>query len=240
VHYGSNARAGSLSLIDDVVDRPGRKRNAMKITIFGATGALGSECLLQALELGYDVTVLVRSQAKLPADLPGQLTVIEGDALNQSDVATVLSDEPEAILFAIGVDKQSPEDLCTDITRMIIREMNRLGIKKFVWCGGGSTLVEEDQITIGARMVEKIAQVFLSLRHNDKEHQYQFLRQHPEIQWSGVRPLQMRSGPKTSIYRLGFEKFNGFSWISFADCAHAMLRMLADETWVGRAPIIQY
>jgi putative NADH-flavin reductase len=89
-------------------------------------------------------------------------------------------------------------------------------------------------------MVEKIAQTFMSLRHYDKEHQYQLLKQHPEIDWVGVRPLQMRKGPKRTEYRLGFDAFNGLSKISFADCAHAMVGMLEDDTWVHKAPIIQY
>ena len=38
----------------------------------------------------------------------------------------------------------------------------------------------------------------------------------------------------------GDDPFNGFSAISFADCAHAMLNMLQDDTWLHKAPIIQY
>ena len=50
----------------------------------------------------------------------------------------------------------------------------------------------------------------------------------------------MRNGSRREKYRLGFHPFNGFSAISFADCAHAMLQMLTDETWLHKAPIIQY
>jgi len=212
----------------------------MKITIFGATGSLGSECLTQALGAGHEVTVLVRSASKLPADAKKRIRIVEGDALNAGDVEQALGDGTEAILFAIGVDKHSPEDLCTDVTRQILRAMVNANIQRLVWCGGGSTLVEEDQVTFGAKIVEKIAQIFMPLRHNDKEHQYQLLKQHPEVDWIGVRPLQMREGPKRAQYRLGFDAFSGLSAISFADCAHAMVQMLEDDTWLSKAPIIQY
>jgi putative NADH-flavin reductase len=212
----------------------------MKITIFGATGALGSECLTQALDAGHEVTVLVRSASKLPADSKDRITVVEGDGLNAGDVEQVLGDGTEAILFAIGVDKQSPEDLCTDVTRHILRAMVGSNIRRLVWCGGGSTLVEDDRVTFGARIVKMIAQVFMSLRHYDKERQYRLLKEHPEIGWIGVRPLQMRKGPRRTEYRLGFDAFNGLSVISFADCAHAMVGMLEDDTWLNKAPIIQY
>ncbi len=212
----------------------------MRIAILGATGSLGSECLRQALDAGHEVTVLVRSASKLPSGLAEKTTVVEGDALDATDVERALADGIEAILFAIGVDKHSPEDLCTDVTRHILKVMAKGNLRRLVWCGGGSTLVEEDQITLGARFVKKFSEIFLSLRHFDKEHQYQLLRQHPNIDWIGVRPLQMRKGPKRAEYRLGFNAFSGMSRISFADCAHAMLNMLEDDTWLRKAPIIQY
>jgi len=212
----------------------------MKITIFGATGELGSECLRQSSEAGHEVTVLVRSASKLPADLSKKITVVEGDGLNARDVERALDHGAEAILFTVGVDKHSPENLCTDVTRHILNVMVKSNIRRLIWCGGGSTFVEEDQITLGARVVRKIAQIFMPLKHHDKEHQYQLLKEHSEVEWIGVRPLQMRKGPKRTQYRLGFNAFNGMSAISFADCAHAMVNMLKDDTWLRKAPIIQY
>ena len=212
----------------------------MRITVFGATGSLGSECLAQALDAGHEVTVLVRSASKLPAGSRTRIRVVEGDGLNVADVERAIGDDTEAILFAIGVNKHSPDDLCTDVTRHILKAMSNSNTPRLVWCGGGSTLVEEDRVTFGAKIVEKIARIFMPLRHNDKEHQYQLLKQHPEVDWIGVRPLQMRKGPKRTEYRLGFDAFSGLSVISFADCAHAMVKMLEDDTWLSKAPIIQY
>jgi putative NADH-flavin reductase len=192
------------------------------------------------LDAGHEVTVLVRSAAKLPDDSRKRIEVVEGDGLHAADVEQALGEGTEAVLFAIGVDKHSPEDLCTDVTRHILKAMVYANIPRLVWCGGGSTLVEEDQVTFGARIVQMFAQIFMSLKHRDKEHQYELLQQHPEVEWIGVRPLQMREGPKRGQYRLGFDTFSGLSAISFADCAHAMLKMLEDDTWLSKAPIIQY
>lgn len=211
----------------------------MKVTIFGATGALGGECVTQCLERGHEVTALVRMPAKLEASVASRIQVVEGDALRGADVEAALVGA-EAILFAIGVDKNSPEDLCTDVTRHIVPAMPRLGVKRFIWCGGGSTLVDDDQVTFGARFVEWFSGTFLGLRHRDKAHQLEFLDAHKEIAWFGVRPLQMNAGPRREVYRLGFNSFSGLSKITFADCAHAMIGMLDDDTWLHRAPIVQY
>ena len=213
----------------------------MKITLFGATGSLGQECLEQALEAGHTVTVLVRRPSKLPPALRDRITVVEGDGLVAADVARALPAGTEAILFAVGVDeKTSPPDLCTDVTRHILAVMRSEGIPRLVWCGGGSNIRPEDEVTFGARFVRWFAEIFLKHRHTDKEHQLQLLDDNADLCWIGIRPLQMKSGPKKGHYRLGYNTFSALSSISFADCAHAMVKMLEDDTWVGKAPIIQY
>lgn len=212
----------------------------MKIALFGATGMLGSECLLQCLDAGHDVTVLVRNPAKLSDEVRNKITVVEGDALDPGHVAEVVGSGIEAVLFAIGVDKHSPEDLCTDATRNILDSMRNLGVERFIWCGGGSNLLAEDQVTLGAKFVRFFASTFMGLRHRDKTHQLELLRKSLDVKWVGLRPLQLRKGPMRGAYRVGFDKFSGMSVIHTADCAHAMLQMLDDDTWLHKAPIIQY
>ncbi len=114
------------------------------------------------------------------------------------------------------------------------------GVRRFVWCGGGSTLVDDDEISFGAKFVEGFASTFMGLRHRDKEHQLVLLNQNLDLDWIGIRPLQMRKGPKRGEYRVGFHRFSALSSISFADCAHAMIQMLGDDTWLHKAPIVQY
>jgi putative NADH-flavin reductase len=213
----------------------------LNLTLFGASGVLGGECLRQALEAGHRVTALLRNPGKLPAELRERITVVKGDALNLADVRSALPPGTEAILFAIGVDeKTSPPDLCTDATRHILQVMRERRIPRLVWCGGGSSLLPEDQLTFGARFVRWYGETFLKHRHDDKVHQLELLQANRDLAWIGIRPLQMRRGPRRAHYRLGYDRFSGLSKISFADCAHAMIGMLGDDTWIGKAPIVQY
>lgn len=209
----------------------------MRLAILGATGQLGSECVRQALAAGHDVTVLARSPGKLAADVTAAATVIEGDALDGPAVGKAVADT-EAVLFALGVDKRSPEDLCTGATALILDAMPDGA--RFIWCGGGSTYVDGDPDTFGAGFVRWFARRFLGLRHRDKDHQLELLQRRTDVDWYGVRPLQMRGGAHTGEYRLGMHPFSGMSKISFADCADAMIAMLDDDTWRHQAPIIQY
>lgn len=213
----------------------------MKITIFGSTGGLGSECLAQALAAGHEVTVLVRNPDKIPPDFRHRVTIVKGDALTLDDVRSALPRGTQAILFAIGIDeKSSPRNLCTDVTRHIVQVMREHNIPRLVWCGGGSNFLPGDQITFGARFVRWWSEIFLEHRHSDKEHQLEFLLANTDVTWLGIRPLQMKEGAHTGQYRLGYNAFSGLSKISFADCADAMVNMLTDDTWIHKAPVVQY
>lgn len=222
----------------------------MNITLFGATGKLGSALLSQCIDAGHDITVLARTPSKLPTSVleHGSVTVVQGDALKTEDVDRVLFTETQAILFAIGFEPRfnkinSPQNLCTDITRNILGAMRAKNIPRLVWVGGGSTLLPlRDKITCGSKFVRWYANSVLydRHRHTDKDHQMALLEANKDICWIGLRPCLMKKGPKRGVYRLGYDKFSGLSTISFADCAHAMIGMMEDDTWVGEVPIIQY
>lgn len=211
----------------------------MKIAILGSTGAVGGECLKQSVAAGHDVSVLVRSPNKLDPSLADKIHVIKGDALNRDDIASLVSDV-DAVLFAVGVDKNSPEDLCTDITRHILDILRESGAGRLIWCGGGSTLVPEDHMSFGAKFVNFFAKTFLGLRHRDKDHQYALLQEFNDVKWLGVRPLQIKVGPHTGQYETGFIPFSGMSSISFSDVADQMLKMVDDDIWLNKAPIVRY
>lgn len=212
----------------------------MKLSLFGATGALGAECLAQALAAGHDVTVLARTPSKLAPELRDRITVVEGDGLDAAAVARAIPSGTDAVLFAVGIDRSSPEDLCTDVTRHILAAMRSSSVRRLVWCGGGSTPDEADVVTFGSKFVEWFARTFMGLRHRDKVHQLALLEENRDIDWLGLRPLQMNRGPKKGEYRIGYDAYSALSKIRFADCADAMLGMLTDDTWLHRAPIIQY
>ena len=75
-----------------------------------------------------------------------------------------------------------------------------------------------------------------------KEHQRELLdanREFRDIAWIGVRPLQMRRGPKRAKHRMGCDQFSGMPYISFADCAHATMMISDNNTWLHEVPIVQ-
>ncbi|MFL6555230.1 MAG: NAD(P)H-binding protein, partial [Bacillus sp. (in: firmicutes)] len=62
----------------------------MNICLFGATGRVGSIILENALSNQHSVRVLVRDRNKLNY-IPEELFVMEGNVLNETDIAESLS-----------------------------------------------------------------------------------------------------------------------------------------------------
>ena len=165
---------------------------SMQVSIFGSTGALGRELLVQALEAGHKVTVLVRTPAKIPEAIRSQIEVVQGDALDSNAVAKAIPEGTEVVLFAIGVVKKSPANLCHDVTNLILDRMKQVQTRRLVWCGGGSNRVEQDVVTFGAKFVGWYAKTFMKKKHMDKQLQLASLMQRRgDAEWVGVRPLQV-------------------------------------------------
>jgi putative NADH-flavin reductase len=212
----------------------------MNITIFGSTGSVGSECFKQALDAGHIITILIRNKTNLNIKINNSVKIIEGNVLEISDVNKVIQKNTDVVIFAIGMDKDSPPDLCTNATKNILDSMINERVKKFVFCSGASTLLQEDNLTFGMKFVEYYGKKFMSKKHYDKSHQFELLKNYNNINWYGIRPVQIVKTSKILNYKVGYIGFNPFSKISFKDCAKEMIKMMNDDKWLHKMPIIHY
>uniref|UniRef100_A0A4W4FQ26 NAD(P)-binding domain-containing protein n=1 Tax=Electrophorus electricus TaxID=8005 RepID=A0A4W4FQ26_ELEEL len=70
------------------------------VAIFGSTGMTGLVTVPIASAAGYNVTVLVRDPARLPADHKASRVVV-GDVLNKEDVKKTLEGQ-DAVIIILG------------------------------------------------------------------------------------------------------------------------------------------
>uniref|UniRef100_A0A452V0Q4 Biliverdin reductase B n=1 Tax=Ursus maritimus TaxID=29073 RepID=A0A452V0Q4_URSMA len=84
-----------------------------KIAIFGATGRTGLTTLAQAVQAGYEVTVLVRDASRLPPEGPQPAHVVVGDVLQAADVDKTVAGQ-DAIIVLLGTrnDLSTGPPLC--------------------------------------------------------------------------------------------------------------------------------
>ncbi|XP_029536375.1 flavin reductase (NADPH)-like isoform X2 [Oncorhynchus nerka] len=100
------------------------------VAIFGATGMTGLVTLPLAVAAGYNVTVLVRDPARLPAEHKA-CRVVVGDVLNKEDVKKTI---------------QGPTTMMSEGTRNILDAMKAGGIRKVVGCMSAFLLWDRSKV----------------------------------------------------------------------------------------------
>jgi putative NADH-flavin reductase len=105
----------------------------MKIVLFGATGYSGRAILAEALQQGYEVTVLVRNASKVQTRHQN-LTIVEGEVLDADAVASVLNHQ-EAVIQCLGIGGKGdgkPSTFISDATKIMIDEMKKQQVHRLI------------------------------------------------------------------------------------------------------------
>jgi len=109
----------------------------MKCLLFGASGGCGSECLIRLLDRGVETTVIVRSEARLPAAAKGHalLTVVvrpDGHLSLSADELIGYVKGVDTVISCLGHTMSRkgiwghPRKLCTDTTRRVCEAIRLL------------------------------------------------------------------------------------------------------------------
>ncbi|KAL8220035.1 UNVERIFIED_CONTAM: hypothetical protein K2H54_037879 [Gekko kuhli] len=193
-----------------------------RIAIFGATGMTGSATLAQALEAGYQVTVLVRDPGRLPPELrPAHIIV--GDVLNPTDVDRAVKGQ-DAVIVILGTRNDlSPTTMMSEGTRNIVEAMKAHGIRKVVVC-------------LSAFLMWDLEKVPAKLRPLTDDH----IRMQQILKESGldcvyVMPPHIAGDqPLTGDYTVTVDSSGGSRVISKHDLGHFFLKCLTTAEYDGK------
>ncbi|MDP9200094.1 MAG: NAD(P)H-binding protein [Pseudomonadota bacterium] len=166
----------------------------MKLIILGATGSLGSHVLNQALNMGHEVSVLVRDPARLPADVRERVTVYTGD-LNVALPTNVVSGH-DALINCAGHVKDG-ERFVTLLDRVVTAaESLPAGERPVCWFLAGVALLDID--ASGRRGVElpKVKSTYWPHRANFER------LERSTIDWRLLCPGPMVEQPALGLDRL--------------------------------------
>lgn len=104
----------------------------MRVTVFGASGAIGRLVVQQLLDDGHQVTALVRTPGKL-AVTHADLTVVAGQ-LSDCDAVEQAVSGADAVISALGpsLKRSTTGTQVTDGTRSIVQVMERRRVRRFI------------------------------------------------------------------------------------------------------------
>lgn len=206
----------------------------MKLAIFGATGGTGRHLVEMGLAAGHEITVLARTPAKMEFQNP-KLTVIEGDVLNLDQVMQTVKGA-DAVLSALGTSQNNPDGIISNGVKNIIQAMQANGVKRVIAISSLGVGDSKNQVPLAFKVIMKTVPA-LKKAMEDLEKMETHLQQ-SGLEWVIVRPSGLTNDPPIGNYKFGTDPKMKAGRISRADVADFMLKQLADNTFLRKAPAI--
>ncbi|XP_058490469.1 flavin reductase (NADPH) isoform X2 [Solea solea] len=190
------------------------------VAIFGSTGMTGLATLPLAVSAGYNVTVLVRDPARLPADHKA-CRVVVGDVLNKEDVKKTMEGQDAAIIILGTRNNLSPTTMMSEGTKNIVEAMRARGIRKVVGCM--SAFLLWDRAKVPPRLVPVT---------EDHDRMYTVLKT-CGLDYVAAMPPHIGDLPLTESYTVTENMLSGKA-ISKHDLGHFFVKCLSTSEWDGK------
>ncbi len=120
----------------------------MKIAVLGAAGRTGTPLVDELLRRGHEVSVLVRTPAKL-GERADRVFVVTGSSTDPAALDALLPGA-DAVVSALGPTQKEPE-LHTRTANALIEAMPRHAVTRFVGISGAGVDVPGDRKVGGTR-----------------------------------------------------------------------------------------
>lgn len=165
----------------------------MNITIFGATGRVGSLVMQRALDEGHSVTAFVRDASRLKQQPTKQVI---GDVRVKEDVFQAI-EGADLVVSALGTDKTTT---LTEAIPSIIEAMKQFGVKRIVTVGTAGILQSR---TDPSKVRYEAGDSNRKLTFAAEEHHrvYNQLKA-TNLDWTIVCPTYLPDGEATGKYRV--------------------------------------
>ena len=194
----------------------------MKLIVFGASGALGSRLMDEALRRGHGVTGVARDTSGI-ADHDGAVSVLPADAIQPDSVAAVA--EGHDVALSAVTQHQNPQVL-SEVARGLLDGLSRAGVTRLVVAGGAGSL----KVPSGQRLMDTpdFHAEWKPEAQAEADALAVFEASTGDVDWSYVSPgALLEPGERTGSYRVGGDELltdaDGQSRITMEDFAIAML-----------------
>jgi putative NADH-flavin reductase len=201
----------------------------MRLVVFGATGATGTNVVERALAEGHDVVAAARRPDAVQAR--ERLVIEECDVLDAAAVAAAMSGG-DAVICAIGpASNRNPGTLISAGTRNIIAGCVAGGINRLVF-ESGLMVSDGHELSTSGRFAVRMAGLVYSRLKADKVLAEAAITASP-LDWVIVRPPTLKHTPATSDYLAApAAPVSPAKAISHADCAAALVKAASEPQWI--------
>ncbi|MEV0235921.1 SDR family oxidoreductase [Nonomuraea sp. NPDC050786] len=200
----------------------------MRLAVLGATGGTGQQLLRQALDLGHEVTAVVRDASRLPADLRGRLDVAQAD-VTDADAITSAVKGRDAVLSAMGARGRGPTTVQSGSIAAVIKAMTRTQSRRLLMVSASGLVAGADDGPFTQYVLKPLLQRVLRHPYADLAEAERLLRA-SDLDWTIVRPSRLTDGGRSARYRTALDRnIRGGLSTTRADVARCMLTLITDQ-----------
>ncbi len=211
----------------------------MNVTVFGATGAIGSLTVAELLDRGHTVTAYARNEAKVPAVWGDRVRVVIGQ-MSDADAIDSAVAGADAVVSALGpsLDRKATGLPLVEGTRHILESMKRHGVTRYIAHATPAILDPHEKPTLVTRLIGFMPRTFMRRAYDEIVGMTDPVKA-SDLNWTIVSFIDPKVSPKQGNPRVGFfgtDKL-GFA-VSRADIAAFTAEQVDEDTYIRRAPAI--
>ncbi len=209
----------------------------MKITVFGARGAIGRLVVKFALERGWEVAAFARDTEGIPP-APG-LETVRAELSDEDAIARALRGSAAALTaFGPSFGRLEPgEAPLTNGTALIAKKMRELGVRRLIVLATPSVRSDEDGRSWRVRLIVRLVRLLLPDAYREITGMGRETMT-SGLDWTVVRQIFPNSRPPSGAAVAGGVSGRTGLAVSRADVARFMLDQVEDRTYVRRLPVI--
>jgi putative NADH-flavin reductase len=203
----------------------------MQITVFGASGKVGSLVVEEALRRGYTVVAFVHSRNLFSPS--GRLIVRKGDVYNTADVASAVQGSDAVVSCLSSWGTKGRDVLSRFVSAATAALVNQNSVRLVTLTGVG---VEQNPGLVHAKLLRMMGIFPFGKVFADAEHHIWLLGQ-SKLNWTAVCSPVMNNlgGPN---YTLSLRIGNPLATISRRAVAAALLDQIESTEYVRQTPVI--
>ncbi|MFG2039658.1 NAD(P)-dependent oxidoreductase [Dactylosporangium sp. NPDC048998] len=215
----------------------------MKLTVFGATGGIGTQLIREGLARGHAMTAVARRPVDLGCDV-----VVAG--LDDAEALAEAVAGRDAVLSALGMrlpemrarrkqDANARSTVQADGARAQAAAMLATGVRRIVSVDAAGRVADEGDGAITRTLVKPLLQRLLREGFEDLAEAEKILRA-STLDWTLIAPPRLTDGPHRPYRTVMDVNVRGGRTLSRTDVADAMLHALEEPTWIHRRINVAY
>jgi uncharacterized protein YbjT (DUF2867 family) len=211
----------------------------MTVTVFGATGAIGSLTVNELLANGHTVTAYARNPGKVPAGWGDRVRVVIGE-MSDADAIDRAVAGANAVVSALGpsMDRNATGLPLVEGTGHILAAMKRHGVRRYIGHGTPSVLDPQEKPTWQTRLISFMGSRGLPRAYQELIGMTDLIKA-AGVDWTIVRFTAPNNMPKTGKLRVGFYGRDRIGFpVTRGDIAAFTAAQVDDDSYLDRAPAI--